>query len=394
LLSFNFFSLSPPLFLFVVCDKVPSDDDSSSSTLTNSKGSKTWGPSMSQQRERGFLPVFRPERLHTLVKSAPNLENNKSRSSTVSTSTENIPLGNSNSAAAFCDLVTSTASSVNSHHYTNTNYHSIYYERDLTKGSNGGVVMRDGKNNNNSRKASTTSTSLIPTSTSLNQNHSTESVDYNSDDSEHAAVGCFSFVNASSHDAKKIKNRYKKLSKESDFEKPLLPNRTFPKPSSSSMSSGLKKINNDPKKKLQFQEYSNSNSPKAEFNVDLTFYKRFEQSLDALGDRDQESSEQDIIYITSKPSKNKLAMRLQKSLDAIDSIDIISDTVESERIYSKSIDDLSTGGDYQWHRGGSQFTWECFLKNGGARKNGYEARASRNDDSDTSSQEFKAGTFS
>lgn len=342
---------------------------------------------MSQQRERGFLPVFRPERLHNLVKSAPNLENNKSRSSTVSTSTENIPLGNS--ASAFCDLVTSTASSVNSHHYTNTNYHSIYYERDLTKGSSNGGMMRDGKND--SRKASTTS-SFIPSSSSsstLNQNHSTESVDYNSDDSEHAAsVGCFSFVNASSHDAKKIKNRYKKLPKEGDFEKPLLPNKIpFPKPSSSSMSSGSKKINNDPKKKIQFQEYSNS--PKAEFNVDLTFYKRFEQSLDALGD--QESSEQDIIYITSKPSKNKLALRLQKSLDAIDSIDI-SDTVESERIYSKSIDDLSTG-DYQWHRGGSQFTWECFLKNGGTRKNGYEARTSRNDDSE-SSQEFKTGTFS
>lgn len=342
---------------------------------------------MSQpQRERGFLPVFRPAECLQNFKSAPNLDN-KSRS-TASSSTDNIlPLGNSNSATALCDItpVTSNtaAASINSHHhYTNTNYHSIYYERDLTRNNNnnnnggGGhssvvvVANRDDEN----RKIS---------SSSAHQNHSTESVDFDSDDSQHAAIGCFSFVNSSSSssDAKKLKNRYRKLPKVnfSDLDSRQL----LPKSSSNEQHrikpSSSRKNSNDPKKKLQFEEYS---SPKAKFNVDLMFYKRFEQSLDALGD--QELSEQDIIYITSKPSKNKLAMRLQKSLDAIDSFDIIADeTEEPERIYSKSIDDLSTG-DYQWYRGGSQFTWECFLKNG-TRKNGYELK-NRNE-SESSSQE-------
>lgn len=348
--------------------------------MTNSKGSKTWGPSMSQQRERGFLPAFRPECLHNF-KSAPNLDN-KSRS-TASTSTDNIPLGNS--ATALCDIhipVTASTASINIHHYTNTNFHSIYYERDLTRNNNNGGgcdSVRDDEN----RKINTASFN--------SQNHSTESFDFDSDDSEHAAVGCFSFVNASSSssDAKKIKNRYRKLPKVNlaDLEsRQLLPKsdqqRISQKPSSSSAAviPSSRKNSNDPKKKLQFEEYS---SPKAKFNVDLMFYKRFEQSLDALGDQ-EESSEQDIIYITSKPSKNKLAMRLQKSLDAIDSYDIINDdSEEPERIYSKSIDDLSTG-DYQFYRGGSQFTWECFLKNG-TRKNGYEIK--NRIESESSSQE-------
>lgn len=323
---------------------------------------------MSQQRERGFLPAFRPtERSHNLVKSAPNLDN-KSRSSTTSTSTDNILIGNS--VTASCDLVAS-ASSLNSHHYTNTNYHSIYYERDLTK-----------EGLNESRKISTISTS--------SQNHSIESMEHDdSDDSEPAAsVGCFSFVNAGpSNEVKKIKGRYKKLSKSSstDFDNHqlLLPKsdqrRTVPKPSTSSS----RKNSNDPKKKIQFQEFT---APKARFNFDMKFYKSIEQSLDAIGD--QELSEQDVIYITSKPSKNKLAMRLQKSLDAIDSIDIIG-TNESEhgdRIYSKSIDDLSFDDGYELHRGGSQFTRKCFLTNGSAR-NGYDNRTADGDTASSSSQE-------
>lgn len=355
--------------------------------MTNSKGSKTWGPSMSQQRERGFLPAFRPECLHNF-KSAPNLDN-KSRS-TASTSTDNIPLGNS--ATALCDIapVTASTASINIHHYTNTNFHSIYYERDLTRNNKngGGGTVGDSVRDDEKRKTASFN--------SQSQNHSTESFEFDSDDSEHAAVGCFSFVHASSSssDAKKIKNRYRKLPKVnnlSDLEgRQLLPKndqRITQKPSSSSTSSSAvipssRKNSNDPKKKnLQFEEYS---SPKAKFNVDLMFYKRFEQSLDALGDQEEELSEQDIIYITSKPSKNKLAMRLQKSLDAIDSYDIINDDGEEpERIYSKSIDDLSTG-DYQFYRGGSQFTWECFLKNG-TRKNGYEIK--NRIESESSSQE-------
>lgn len=327
---------------------------------------------MSQERERGFLPAFRPtERLHNLGKSAPNLDN-KSRSSTTSVSTDNIPLGNS--VTASCDSVAS-ASSLNSHHYTNTNYHSIYYERDLTK--------KEGLNENSS------------TITANFQNHSIESMEHDdSDDSEQAsAVGCFSFVNTnSSGDVKKIKGRYKKVSKanltDSDNHQLLHPknnnqHKIFTKPSSSNS----RKSSNDTKKKLQFQEFS---APKTNLKFDMKFYQSIERSLDAIGD--QELTEQDIIYITSKPSKNKLAMRLQKSLDAIDSIDIISNESEhAERIYSKSIDDLSFDDEgFELQRGGSQFTRKCFLKNG-SRRNGYETPSKRDE---TSSQESVSRKFS
>ena len=192
---------------------------------------------MSQQRERGFLPAFRPECLHNF-KSAPNLDN-KSRS-TASTSTDNIPLGNS--ATALCDItpVTASTASINIHHYTNTNFHSIYYERDLTRsnGGGGGTVVSDSVRDDKRKTASFNSQS---------QNHSTESFDFDSDDSEHAAVGCFSFVHASSSsgDAKKIKNRYRKLPKVnlSDLDsRQLLPKndqRIPQKPSSSSSSSAV-----------------------------------------------------------------------------------------------------------------------------------------------------------
>lgn len=244
------------------------------------------------------------------------------------------------------------AASANIHHYTNTNYHSIYYERDLLK-------SRDDDDDEHRKMSSTSITS---------HEQSNESHDYDSENSEQSvSVGCFSFVgNSASNDSKK---KYKKLPKaySSDLEnRQLLPaNEKKPKGSSSRKNSA------DPKKKIQFEELT---TPKAKFNVDLMFYKRFEQSLDAVGS--YELDEEDYIYIRTKKTKNKtkLSVRLQQSLDAIDSYEIEDEEEAPEKIYSKSIDDLSTGGDFQFHRGGSQFTFECFLKNG-VRKNGYEARA-------------------
>lgn len=298
---------------------------------------------MSHQRERGFLPALRPaERLHNLVKSAPNLDN-KSRSST-STSTDNI-LGNSADH--------SVASPDDNHHYTNTNYHSIYVERDILK-------FRD--DDEEHRKMSSTSVT--------SHDQSNESHDYDSETSEHnVSVGCFSFVGTSS--SSDHKKKFKKLPKSfaGDFENLQL----LPSHDRKPKSSGSRKNSTDPKKKIQFEELTAT--PKEKFNVDLMFYKRFEQSLDAVGS--YELDEEDYIYIRTKKTKTKtkLSVRLQQSLDAIDSYDIDEEGEETpEKIYSKSIDDLSTGGDFQFHRSGSQFTWECFLKNGG-RKNGYEARA-------------------
>lgn len=307
---------------------------------------------MSHQRERGFLPALRPaERLHNLVKSAPNLDN-KSRSST-STSTDNI-LGNS---VDHCDSSIAVAASNNIHHYTNTNYHSIFYERDDI---------------DESRKMSAASIA--------SHEQSNESHDYDTDNSEHnASAGCFSFIGTSS--SSEGKKKYKKLPKtySSDLEnrQQLLPSSTDKKPKSS----GSRKNSTDPKKKIQFEEVS---TPKNKFNVDMLFYKRFEQSLDAVGS--YELDEEDYIYIRTKKvkSKTKLSVRLQQSLDAIDSYEI-EDEEAPEKIYSKSIDDLSTGGDYEFHRGGSQFTWECFLKNGG-RKAGYEVRARDSESSQESSR--------
>lgn len=289
-------------------------------------------------RERGVL--LRPaERLHNLVKSAPNLDN-KSRSST---STDNI-LGNS---VGHCDAP--------SHHFTNTstNYHSIIYDKDLMK-----VV---GEGDDERRQMSSPSIA------------SRES--YDSDNSDHSAsVGCFSFVNSSSSEGKK---KYKKLPKAySDLEnRQLLPEK---KPKSNS-----RKNSAEPKKKIQFEELTTT--PKEKFNVDLLFYKSIEQSLDAVGS--YELDEEDVLYISSKKMKNKtkLSTRLQKSLDAIDSYEIEDEA--PEKIYSKSIDDLSSGGDYQFHRNGSQFTWECFLKNGGRKNAAYsESRACDSESSQESKQ--------
>lgn len=294
------------------------------------------------------MPALRPaERLHNLVKSAPNLDN-KSRSST-STSTDNI-LGNS---VDHCDSSQAVgADSENVHHYTNTNYHSIYYERDLTKAGDDGQVRRK-----------------VSTASIASHEQSNESHDYDSENSEHSvSVGCFSFVgNSSSSEGKK---KYKKLPKVYDLDHRQL----LPSPPDKKLPKGT-----DPKKKIQFEEFT---TPKAKFNVDLMFYKRFEQSLDAVGSH--ELDEEDYIYIRTKRNKTKLSVRLQQSLDAIDSYEI-DESETPEKIYSKSIDDLSTGGDFEFHRNGSQFTWECFLKNG-ARKNGYEARARESESSQESAR--------
>lgn len=253
------------------------------------------------------------------------------------------------------------AASTNNHHYTNTNYHSIYYERDLN-------LLKRGDDDDAHRKMSSTSIT--------SHEQSNESRDYDSENSEHSAsVGCFSFVgNSSSNENKK---KYKKLPKvyASDIDNRHL----LPANEKKSKGSGSRKNSTDPKKKIQFEELT----PKAKFNVDMLFYKRFEQSLDAVGS--YELDEEDYIYMRTKKTKNKtkLSVRLQQSLDAIDSYEIEDEEEAPEKIYSKSIDDLSTGGDFEFHRGGSQFTWECFLKNGG-RKNGYEPRAR---ESESSSQE-------
>lgn len=314
---------------------------------------------MTHQRERGFLPALRPaERLHNLVKSAPNLDN-KSRSST-STSTDNI-LGNS---ADHCDSLRAVVSPEDIHHYTNTTYHSIYYERNHSK-------LGD-DDEEHSKMSSTSITS---------HEQSNESHDYDSENSDHnVSGGCFSFVgNSSSSDGKK---KFKKLPKSlvADFENLQL----LPPHEKKQKSSGSRKNSADPKKKIQFEELATEKK----FNVDLLFYKRFEQSLDAVGS--YELDEEDYIYIRTKKtkSKTKLSTRLQQSLDAIDNFEIDEEEEEApEKIYSKSIDDLSTGGDFQFHRGGSQFTWECFLKSGG-RKNGYEARARDSGSSQESSRKM------
>lgn len=207
---------------------------------------------------------------------------------------------------------------------------------------------------------------------------SNESHDYDSDNSEqNVSGGCFSFVgNSSSNENKK---KYKKLPKaySSDLENRQL----LPSNEKKAKSSGSRKNSTDPKKKIQFEELT---TPKAKFNVDLMFYKRFEQSLDAVGS--YELAEEDYIYIRTKKTKNKtkLSVRLQQSLDAIDSYEI-EDPETPEKIYSKSIDDLSTGGDFEFHRGGSQFTFECFLKNGG-RKTVYDPRARDSESSQESSR--------
>lgn len=314
---------------------------------------------MSHQRERGFLPALRPaERLHNLVKSAPNLDN-KSRSST-STSTENI-LGNS---VDHCDVAV-----VSHHHYTNTstNYHSIYYERDLMKVGGGGHIGGGRDGNDEQRKMSTTSIT--------SHEQSNESFhDYDSDNSEHSvSAGCFSFVgNSSSHESKK---KYKKL--------PNLENRQL-LPEKKAKGSSSRKNSADPKKKIQFEELT---TPKEKFNVDLMFYKRFEQSLDAVGS--YELDEEDIVYIRTKKTKTKtkLSVRLQQSLDAIDSYEI-EDEEAPEKIYSKSIDDLSTSGDFEFQRNGSQFTYECFLKNGARKNGGYAESKARDSESSQESKQY------
>lgn len=234
--------------------------------------------------------------------------------------------------------------------------------------------MKFGDDDSEHRKMSSTSVT--------SHEQSNESHDYDTDNSENnVSVGCFSFVgNSSSNESKK---KYKKLPKA--FSSDLENRQLLPSNEKKAKGSGSRKNSADPKKKIQFEELTTP--PKAKFNVDLMFYKRFEQSLDAVGS--YELAEEDYIYIRTKKTKTKtkLSVRLQQSLDAIDSYEI-EDPETPEKIYSKSIDDLSTGGDFEFHRGGSQFTWECFLKNGG-RKTVYEPRAR---DSDSSQESARKAT--
>lgn len=340
-----------------IISQVRSDDDDEDTSTT--KCNKTWGPSsMSHQRERGFLPAFPQERSLNLVKSAPNLDN-KSRSSS---STDNILLGNRADLSDRMTVVKSTTS-MNSLNYTNTNYHSIFYERDLIKAN-------DNHNEDERKEASMTSIRS-------HNNNSNESFEYDSDDSVSNSVsgGCFSFVgNSSSTDSKKAKSRYKKFGKShtTDLDNRQLLSQTS-KTERKPKASSSRKNSADPKKKIQFEELT----PKAKFNVDLTFYTRFEQSLEAVGSHEMGLSEEDAVYVRTKP-KNKLAMRLQKSLDAIDSFDVDEESEERhEKVYSKSIDDLSTGSDYQWYRAGSQFTRQCFFRNGSARNGNQDSESSQ-----------------
>lgn len=352
-------------------NQVP-DDDTSSTTI---KG-KTWGPSsMTSQRERGAL---RSVDQQSLVKSAPNLD--KSRSVT-SKSAENI-LGNS---VGHCDRLSPVAhpSSTN-HHYVNistSSHHTIYFESDLHH-----RINENAKNDciDNVRKMSSNSIT--------SRERSIDSFDCydDSDQSDDATtVGCFSFVGGNSSERKK---KYKKLQKVSPTVESERNNSiSFVPGTSETKSSGSRKNSAiDSRNALTYLTQKISS--------DLSFYNRFKQSLDAVGSNDALDEDEDCIYIRSKRSKNKnkLSMRLQQSLEAIDAYDpedlgSVSGNNRHVKVYSKSIDNISMVGDYQFERNGSQFTRECFLKNGSGRKNAgdnrdRESSSSSGDDSAVSSQ--------
>lgn len=311
---------------------------------------------MTSQRERGFLPALRSVDQQSLVKSAPNLDN-KSRSVT-SKSADNI-LGNS---VDHCDRLSPVAhpSPSTNHHYVNisSSSHTIYFERDMHNRSN-----ENAKNdcNDNVRKMS---------SNSINQRErSVESFDYyDSDQSDHATtVGCFSFVGGNSSERKK---KYKKLQKSSPTAESERNNSiSFVPSASEKKSSGSRKNSgNDSKNKL--------GALTQKISSDLSFYHRIKHGLGAVGSNDALDEDEDYVYIRTKRSKNKnkLSMRLQQSLEAIDAYDPEDfgpgGGNRHVKVYSKSIDNISMAGDYQFERNGSQFTRECFLKNGGRMANG------------------------
>lgn len=337
--------------------KVP-DDDASSTTI---KG-KTWGPSsMTSQRERGFLPALRSvDQQSSLVKSAPNLDHAKSRSVT-SKSADNI-LGNS---VEHSERLSPLAQpSPTNHHYVNisSSSHTIYFERELHNRINENA-KNDCNDNNSSRKMS---------SNSINsRERSIESFEcYDSDQSDHATtVGCFSFVGGNSSERKK---KYKKLQKSSPpatIESPSERSISFVPGTSDKKSSGSRKNSAiDGRKALNYLTQK--------INTDLSFYHRMQQGIDAVGSQDALDEDDECIYIRSKRSKNKnkLSMRLQQSLEAIDAYDPEDfgpgGGNRHVKVYSKSIDNISMAGDYQFERNGSQFTRECFLKNGSRTANG------------------------
>lgn len=292
--------------------KVPSDD-------TPAIKGKTWGPSsLHQQRERGFLPALRPtERLHNLVKSAPNLEN-KSRSS-ASTSTDNI-LGNSEGDL---DKLLTTNNHNNNHYiHTNTDYHSISFER---------VELIEDDDENNMTMSSTTSVMTYNSDKYSPHDQSIDEDEIDSDDNR--TVGCFSFVgnNSSYRNENKSKTKAKlfKLQKNNSTEledKQLLPafekkSKIFPRKNSS-----------DTKKKIQFAE---TEIVAATAEIDTTFYKKLQKSLDAIESYPFEEPYQEEEVYSSRPKK----------------------------VYSKSNDDLSLCGDYEWTRSTSQFKREYFFTN-------------------------------
>lgn len=318
---------------------------------------------MTHQRERGFLPALRSPDQQNLVKSAPNLDN-KSRSTT-SKSVDNI-LGN---IVDNCDSLSSVAhpSSAN-HHYVNisSSSHTIYYEKD----------MHNNQSSENAKNGYSDNVRKMSTNSSISRERSIESFDYcdDSDQSDHVAtVGCFPFGGGSSERKKKYK-KLQKVSPNAESEKSEKSNSiSFVPGTSEKKSSGSRKNSAiDSRKALGILTQKISS--------DLNFYNRIKQSLDAVGSNDALDEEEDYVYVRSKraKNKNKLSMRLQQSLEAIDAYDpedLGPDCGNRHvKVYSKSIDNISMAGDYQFERNGSQFTRECFLKNGGRSKN------SNNDD--------------
>lgn len=295
---------------------------------------KTWGPSTIHQLER-VLPSLRPSDQHNLMKSAPNLDN-KSRSTT-SKSTEDM-LGNS--VEHFHNRVSSEAQlSTMNHHYTNisASSHTRFFDNN---------EHLNARNDDDDEK----------------------------DHSDHSTtVGCFSFVSGHGSERKK---KYKKLQKASptdhenrtllasSSERKLRKNKRFNKPTQFPVEVLTRKINND-----------------------MIFYRKFEEDLVAVGTK-SELNEDDYIYIRSKLAKNKnKSDRLLQSLDAIDAYD---DEELSQgggnrhvKIYSKSFDNLSIADEFQFERNGSQFTRECFLKNGVKTSNGDVVESESSDDDDT-----------
>lgn len=187
-------------------------------------------------------------------------------------------------------------------------------------------------------------------------------------------AGCFSFVSGHGSERKK---KYKKLQKSSPIDNE---NRQLIASSSERKSSGKNKRFD---KGIKFPTDTLNLTRK--INDDLIFYQKFEKNLVAVG-TSSELTEEDYIYIRSKNAKNKNSSsgRLLQSLDAIDVLDDEDELSQCGgnrhvKIYSKSFDNLSIAGDFQFERNGSQFTRECFLKNGAKANDVGESESSDED---------------